>query len=589
MVSSWIDSGVARAGELERSRDGGSSKWSSDDVPARGLAVSSAEGVGPSRPAGGDLPIFTRNATGLVREVSLPHQLLFNATSTSPLGTAIVFGLFALILFPRANIYVATALALAGGVFAWVTIALLSAAIPRIGGDYTINSRVLHPAVGFAGNLSVYVSTAIAAGLAAVWFGTQALSPVFLVIGSVTHSHTMNTWGTYLAGNHHFVAWLLALLALLINSVLAALGTRLLIRVMNALFLIAALGFVIDFLILLFTSHGSFVHTVDGAAGAGTYDKVVAAGHQAGLATGGVGHSTKSTVGAIYSMIGVTLFVWWGTYLSAEFRGAGQRKRQLTTMLGAGLGQGLLVLLGLFIFLRTVGHDFFASALAGNYSQGGGTVGTAGYAYFSALVAGNTAAVIFLALLFIGWWLPLLNVNLAMTQRAVFTWSFDGLLPSSFGRVSARWHTPIAAIATSFVTGAGCAAWVAWGGPNFFKIFAIMQFFAYIPIVLFGLSALIMRRRRADLYVGSPAQWRIGGVDVLPLAGLGATLWGLFAIFLVFYFHKNLGLVGGYYTATYIAPFVVWAAAVLWWYTARTVRRREGIDLDLAYRAIPPD
>ncbi len=417
----------------------------------------------------------------------------------------------------------------------------------------------------------------------------MTLSPVFLVIGSVTHSHTMITWGTYLNGSHPFVVWLIAMGALLLTSALAVRGTRLLIRVMNVLFLLATLGFVIDILILLFTSHASFVNSVNGAAGKGTYSNVVAAGHKAGLATGGVGYSTKNTIGAIYSMIGVTLFVWWGTYLSSEFKGAGQRKRQLTTMVGAGIGQGLLVLLGMFIFLHTVGRDFFASALAGNYSQGGGTVGTAGYAYFSALVASNSAAVIFLALLFLGWWLPLLNVNLAMTQRAVFTWSFDGLLPKRFGDVNDRYHTPVLAIAISVVTGGACAAWVAWGGTNFFKIFAIMQFFAYIPIAVMGISAIVMKRRRPDLYEGSPAQWRIGGVEVLPIAGVFALLWACFAIFLVLYFHTNLGLVGGYYTATYVAPLVVWAVAGLWWYLARAVRRHQGVDLDLAYRAIPPD
>jgi amino acid transporter len=551
---------------------------------------SSPDAVGAPTPGEAAIPIFTRKATGLVRQVSLPHQLLFNAASTTPLGAAIVFGLFALILFPRSNIYVATAIAIAGALGAWVTIALLTAAIPRIGGDYTINTRILHPAVGLAGNLSVYVSTAIASGLAAVWVATQALSPVFLVIGSVTHSHTMLTWGTYLNGSHHKVAvWLIAMAALLVNSVLSILGTRLLMRVMSALFVIAALGFVIDMLILLFTSHSSFVSSVNDAAGKGTYTNVVAAGHKAGLATGGAGYSTKSTIGAIYSMIGVTLFVWWGTYLSSEFRGAGQRRRQLSTILGAGIGQGLLVLLGVFIFLHRVGHDFFASALAGNYSQGGGTVGTAGYAYFSALVASNTAAVIFLALLFLGWWLPLLNVNLAMTQRAVFTWSFDGLLPKRFGEVNERYHTPVIAIATSIVTGGACAAWVAWGGANFFKIFAIMQFFAYIPIAVMGISAMVFKWRRPDLYEGSPAQWRAGGVEVLPIAGALALVWACFAIFLVFYFHVNLGLVGGYYTATYIAPFAVWAVAGVWWYVARAVRLRQGVDLGLAYRVIPPD
>ena len=49
--------------------------------------MSTSQGAAPTAPDQAAIPIFTRKATGLVREVSLPHQLLFNATSTSPLGT----------------------------------------------------------------------------------------------------------------------------------------------------------------------------------------------------------------------------------------------------------------------------------------------------------------------------------------------------------------------------------------------------------------------------------------------------------------------------------------------------------------------
>src|SRR5205814_1932386 len=150
---------------------------------------------------------------------------------------------------------------------------------------------------------------------------------------------------------------------------------------------------------------------------------------------------------------------------------------QLVTMLGAGLGQGLIVLLAMLIFLTTVGYNFFTSALAGNFSAGGGTVGTAGYAYFSALVAHNTFFVSVLSLAFIGWWLPGLYINTAMCQRALLTWSFDGLTPKRAGDVNGRTHTPIVAILVTFVIAVPAAAWVAYSS-NFFKIFAVMQLFA---------------------------------------------------------------------------------------------------------------
>ena len=547
------------------------------DAGSIGESASSA----PVAPGG-----YARKATGLVRQVTGLDQFLFNAASTSPLGLAVVFGLFALVLFPRANPYIALIVALVVGVPVWIMFALMSAAIPRIGGDYTFNSRVLHPIVGLASNLSVFISTAIAMGLWAWWFGTQGLSPAFAVIGSVNNSSTFTHWAADTDGHRKWLSFAIAIIALLITSALAVRGTKVITRVMSYLFLIAAAGFAIDIVVLLFTSHSSFKSTVDDTVGAGTYQKTVNAAKGSGLLPSQGGWSTKETIGAIYTMIGVTLFTWWGTYMSAEFKGAGQRKRQLGTMLGAGLGQGLLVLLSIFIFLHTVGYDFFTSALAGNFSAG--PVGSAGYAYFSALATGTTGIVTVLALTFIGWLLPGLYINQAMVQRGFFTWSFDKLAPSRLSDVNERSHTPVVAIAVTFVVAVASAAWVVWDN-NFFKIFAIMQVFAYIPIVLVGISAVVIKRRRPDLYEGSAGQWKVGGVEVLPLAGFLSILTGSFALALVYYFHENLGLTGGYYTATILAPVIVLVAAAAWYLVARSIASGQGVDLDLTYKAIPPD
>ena len=166
-----------------------------------------------------------------------------------------VFGLFALVLFPRANPYVALIVALVIGVPVWVMFSLMSAAIPRIGGDYTFNSRVLHPITGLASNLSVFISTAIAMGLWAWWFGTQGLSPAFAVIGSVNNSSTFTNWAADTDGHRKWLSFVIAIIALLITSGLAVRGTKVITRVMSYLFLIAALGFAIDIVVLLFTSH----------------------------------------------------------------------------------------------------------------------------------------------------------------------------------------------------------------------------------------------------------------------------------------------------------------------------------------------
>jgi hypothetical protein len=45
--------------------------------------------------------LFSRKATGLVRDVSLLQMVVFNAVSTNPLGQGLVSFTIALVVFPR--------------------------------------------------------------------------------------------------------------------------------------------------------------------------------------------------------------------------------------------------------------------------------------------------------------------------------------------------------------------------------------------------------------------------------------------------------------------------------------------------------
>lgn len=539
-------------------------------------------------PPSGPRESYSRKSTGLVRSVTSLQQVIFNASAANPLGAAMVFGLFALVLFPRANPYIALVAALILGMFVWMTFALLTSTIPRVGGDYTLNSRILTPWLGFGGSLAIVISSLIAVGITAWWAGTQGLSPAFSVIGSVNDSQFFTDLGSHLSGSDKLLSFAVAVAVLALVSTLAIVGTRLIMRIVVILFLIAAAGFAIDMLILLFTSNDSFRSTVDAAAGGGAYDHAVEVSKETGVATSDEGYDTASTFGAIYTMLGVTLWVWWGTYTSAEFRGAGQRRREIGTMFGAGLGQGLALLLALVIFLNTVGADFFTGALSGGFELGGGSVSTAGYAYFGALVAGGKVIVALLSLAFVGWWIPLLYANQTQAGRSMFAWSLDGLLPSRIATVDERRHTPVAAIATVFVLSSGAAAWVSFSS-NFFAIFNTMQLFAYIPILLAGISALILPWRRPELFRDSPADWNVAGIPVLRVAGAGCVTVAVLAFYLVFHFHENLGITGGYFTGMIIACLAVFPIAALWYYGARALQRGVGVDLDLAYTEIPPD
>jgi amino acid transporter len=543
--------------------------------------------IAGSAPDDAAVPIFSRTATGLVRQVSLLQQIVFNLASSNALGLGLVFFLSVVVLFPRANIYIAMLIAGFGSFFVWTTFALLTSAIPRVGGDYTINSRVLPPWLALGGNIGSFMGGLFGVPIFGYFMATLALSPALAVVGGVSDSSTLTRWSTYFSTSHKNVVFITTLGVVALVSLLSYLGTRLVMRVATVMVVIAAVGFFVDMLILLFTSHSHFVNSVNSVAGPGAYEKTLKAGASSG-AYPDHGYSTKMTIGAIYYALTISIYIYWGTYLSAEFKRGGQRRRQLAAMWGAGLGNLGVLLLAILIFMKTVGYDFFVSAFSGNLDAPGAAsgVGSAGYVYFAGLVASNTALVAILSFAFLGWFVPACFTQAAMVQRAIMTWSFDGLLPKRFASVNDRTHTPGVAILTTAIVSIPLAAWIAYSS-NFFQYFAIAAVSAYPSLVLIGITATLIKRRRPELYRGTSAEWRLGGVEVLPVVGVLCSLVGAGAIFLLFYFHTNVGLKYTTETAIYLVGMFVVGAA--WWFGVREYRRRRGVDIGLAYKTIPPD
>jgi len=131
---------------------------------------------------------------------------------------------------------------------------------------------------------------------------------------------------------------------------------------------------------------------------------------------------------------------------------------------------------------------------------------------------------------------------------------------------------------------------------NFLAILGVVLLFNYLPLIFVGVSAMIMQVRRPDLYRDSPADWKIAGISVTPIAGAGTTIAGLGLIFMGFYYRSHLGITSAtaffglsYDTLEWLLPIVVIALAFVWYYTAQALHRRQGVELGMAYSTIPPE
>lgn len=127
--------------------------------------------------------LFTRKATGLVREAKTRDALFYNLLWSSVALTFAFYWLF-FAFYPGANPYVAFLIAAGLGLPGTFLYAILTQIMPRTGGDYVFNSRALHPSIGFAGNFSYVFWLAVVIGVYTTYFA----------------AYGMGAWGRMMAG-----------------------------------------------------------------------------------------------------------------------------------------------------------------------------------------------------------------------------------------------------------------------------------------------------------------------------------------------------------------------------------------------------
>jgi APA family basic amino acid/polyamine antiporter len=535
-----------------------------------------------------DAPIqahYARNATGLVREIPFLDMSLFNGASTGgPLGV-LMFGLVGILaVLPRANWILAYAIGVLLPLGLLVVYAVFAATMPKSGGDYVYNGRILSPSLGFGGNLAIVFGGALSIALWAAQFIPPALGAVLSTIGLALNAPSWVHAGATVQTTDD---WKFAISAVVVLglSLLSIFRTRLVLRVMAVSFGAAFIAFIASMLILAFTSHAGFVSQLNSyGPGAHPYQQSIAAAAKAGVPLHSrTGFSASQTVAALFFAITFTSYFWYGTYLAGEMKGGGRRNRQLLSVLGSAAVQGILVTLAFLLFYKTVGLNFIQASSAGKYS---GPV-PASFFFLSAIAPGGKILPVILCIAFLGWLLPNTYANMAIIPRCMLAWTLDGLLPPWFGKVNDRTHTPVNAIIVTAVLGLVLCAWAAYS-VSFLTVLAEITFVAFPTWILLGIAAIVMKRRRPSLYAHSPADWKLWGVPVLPVAGLACAAMSLFGLIDGIKNHVAVGVTNLAFTIC--LPFICLAVGTVWYAVARFVHlRRDHVDIRLAYDAIPPE
>jgi amino acid transporter len=541
--------------------------------------------------------MFLRQATGLVREVSLLDAFIMNTFGMNVAIGAVFLFLQAPANFPNGNMLVAVVIGtlLMAFTLLWVY-STFAAAMPRSGGDYVFVSRTLHPFLGWILGWSQGMwLTFFWIGFNA-WFALTFAVPVTLsTIGAATNQGGWIDLSNNLLASFSILGittqWWVILLGALINVGFAALlilGAQSFWRWQKVFFLFAG-GSVLLALLLLAFDGGHVASSWNSFAGQHKglpYDQVIPTAVKKGYVLP-QGFSFTDTLLMLPWVFFVVGYAQGSAQIGGEVRRAS--RNQYLAMVGGVFVNGAVLALLVLAFVHAVGTNWIGSVgfLAGNnpslLNLPGGVPPS--FNFIVSLLTGNLLVPILIGIGFVFW--ALLGTPLSELQatRYMLAWAVDRMIPSALGEVDDRHHTPLNAIA--FCTITGTVALVALVVvPQASLLGALLaQIGAFILVSIAGIAFPYRLRRVWEKGGGH----RILGIPSVALAGAGGVV-VLGGLLLLFLFNASVNATFAA-TRTLSLSFMIGVVVVgiVWYAVAFVLNRSQGVDVGLAYREIPPE
>ena len=533
--------------------------------------------------------LFVRNSTGLVRSASAIDATIFNAVISAPVGSTIAYSIFfALVAFPGADVATVILLVAAIHIPVLIMFALLGASMPRVGGDYVWVSRVLSPPLALISNLCMIMGGLLGAAFFAKFFSVLALGPVLVALGSFANNTTLINWGTSFQTSNGWIL-LASLLMVLLQTLILIRGTKATFRWQNYSFIIAMVGTLIAFIVLLIGSQGDFFSHFD------ALNKSFGGGNVAAVIKGAPGAASaapnffngNATLPTLFSIQGFMMWNFWSVYMSGELKSASNRRRQLSVMFGALGWDTILLVIGVLLLFRVAGYNFVyaLNAASSAYKIPSGPF----YPFLASLVFNTPVLTILIMGSFLFWSLPSMIANTFMPIRSFFAWSFDRLMPESLANINERTHSPVIAI---IVTNVIIAALVVWSvlGNQFQLVLGLIVLAGALAVIIVGLAAIALPIRRPDLYQGSPANVKFLGIPVLWIVGPLSIAEFIFIIWISFQY-PALVMAGNSADAWWIPAWLggLIVGGALLYYVPRFIRAQQGVNIGFVYKELPPE
>ncbi|HJW89370.1 MAG TPA: amino acid permease [Anaerolineales bacterium] len=458
-----------------------------------------------------EVTLFVRKASGLVRSWSMFDAFVYATFSIN----LITLGLF---IFSYAYYFegnLATAVIVGGilTIFEVIVYASLISAMPRAGGDYVWQSRILGRGFGFI--LSVtgwWFILWLWVPLYGQMLVYQFFTPILAILGAKDAALWFtNTSNGLLVG---------MLFVCAIVFVYIAIGMKAYARIQKICFWGGMVGLILVFLLLMFGNNQTFVNNLNAivpgmfgtAGGTDLYQGTLAAGEAAGTVASPL---SSIALGASFALIPLIVFfnLWpnWGATLYGEVRGASDYKRNFWGMAAAVIVTAVLGLIFFGLIAKTLGWDFYnkANGAFWNFTWGYTTEAPPlpfwPYpALFAAFMVKSRVVQLLVILLMSLWWFGWSGTVFLSSTRVIFAAAFDRMLPEWASYVEPRTRTPIAALLLMVIPSVIISILYAFNTFNFRTL--VLDATLVIAVTFLGtaVAAIILPWKAKDVFESSP-------------------------------------------------------------------------------------
>ncbi len=535
---------------------------------------------------GSDAPkLFARQASGLIRQFGFKDVFVFNTLGYA-LGLVLaVTPFFAGSVFPGRNVLIVLTIGTIMAAFNGLTYGMLAGAMPRSGGEYVYNGRVLHPAIGFMTNWGFTWSQLLGIAIYVQWTINYAISVSASTIGYSSGSKFLLDVSTWVAVPRN--TFMLGTLLLVIVILVQLAGMGVLKHLLNWLFIIAILGTVLTAIVLIMHSHTSFVDAFNSFMLKTTdtkdaYNAVLTQAKDSGY---------TSTSSPWYEYIIALPLAYWmfigftySAYIGGEVKEP--QKTQSRAVL-ASLAVGFVFyFVVIWAYYRTVGTQFNDAAALLQFN-GESPLPVAGVLnFFAGVLTTNSIVNTIIGLSFFLWHFLLLFVMFTIIVRNMFAWSFDQIIPAKLTTMTKGTLAPWVAIVTASVIIEVLLA-----------LFTFTTLFSYVYnyIVIFSIAfwftsfaAILLPYRRKDLFDAAPPsiRRRVWGVPLVSIAGVINLILFTLILYASFKLPAFSGPTGKWATLFVI---VIYLSGLAIYFAVSAVKRKKGVDLSLLYGEIPPE